>query len=46
MVVTVNHQSGLFQYNTRRWAIFDCRFTKFVLGSSEDIKFLTIVEDL
>ena len=46
MVVTVDHQSGLFQYNTRRWAIFDCCFTKFVLRSSEDIKFVIIVEDL
>ena len=46
MVVTVDHQSSLFPYNTRRWAIFNCRFTKFMLGSSEDIKFMIIVEDL
>ena len=45
MVATVDHQSCVFQYSTHRWAIFDCRLTKFVLGSSEDIKFVIIVED-
>ena len=37
VVVFAGYQSGIFQFDSLRWPVFNSRLTKFVLGSSEGI---------
>ena len=44
-VVKVGYQLASFLFDSRGWPSFDSRFTKFVMGSSGDLKFVILVED-
>ena len=45
MVVSAGYQPGATQFVSRERSVFDSRFTKFVLRSSGDIKFVILFED-
>ena len=45
MVVTAVFQLGASHFDFPVWSAFNSRFTKFVLGNIEGIKFVILVED-
>ena len=45
MVVTAVFQLGVSHFDFPVWSAFNSRFTKFVLGNIEGIKFVILVED-